>query len=696
MTNATARERFTALTFPLDVTSYPQATAILTDAASAYYDGNGVAIVTALSDAEYDELMREVARYEAAHDIDGVSTKVAAGASTGDVAHKAPMLSLDNVFSVEEFMAFARRTGMPVDVESSDWCVEPKMDGLAMSIRYEDGRPVQMLTRGDGRHGEDVSFALHQITNLPQDAHSTFRGLRNPFFGEVRGEVIFTRGQFAAANEARLAHGDKPFVNARNGVSGAVRGAKDRAYDLPMSFFAYDVPDAHALDAKAGEGYVKSHAAAMDRIEQMGFTTARSLLGVEPLVSVTGVVRAIESLSEPAAREALPAETDGLVVKVNDYAERRRIGEGSKAPRWATAYKFPAAEVVSTLNEVLWQVGRTGVITPRAVIEPVMVGGTTITYASLHNVDDIARKGFMLGDKVFVKRAGEVIPRVEAPAVHLRDGSQRPIEAPQTCPECGSPIDRSQARWRCTKGRGCQAVRVLTYAASRDILDLDGLGPKQVAVLVSAGITDLGALMGCDFSDLRAAGLGEAMSHKVADEIERARTTDQCRLIAALGIRGTGRSLSRALAKAFGSLDALRAATVDELAAVDKVGPIKAAQFVEELAELSGVIDAMREAGVDIDGSESDEATAVPADGTLAGMSVCVTGKMTGPLAAYGRSEMNDLIETHGGTAASSVSKTTDLLVANPEARGSSKGKNAVKHGVRIVDEAEFAAMLGM
>ena len=668
---------------PIDSqTAYDEAKAEVRAASRAYY-GEGDIL---MSDSDYDMLLADVARAEAEHPewvTDAVSTAVAAGALPGgDVAHDIPMLSLDNVYSPDEFTAWAH--GVLARTDCS-FVVEPKLDGLAIGVDYRDGVPWRAVTRGDGRTGEDVSFALVAIENLPRQADG--------FTGQVRGEVIFTREQFERANLLREQHGDRPFVNARNGAAGALRGAKDRGYTIPLSFFAYDTTEpGHA-----------SHTDAIQNLARRGFAVAADIGPAAGSVDTDTALRMIEDFQ--SRLDTLPVECDGIVVKVNGAASRQSLGFSSRAPRWAVAYKYPAEEVTSVLRDVHWQVGRTGVITPRAQIDPVFVGGTTITYATLHNPDDLARKGFMIGDVVLVKRAGEVIPRLEAPLAARRDGSQRAIVPPANCPRCGGAIDRSQARWRCVQGRACGLAEAIAYAVSRDALDIDGLGKVQVGNLVAseafidvASIFETGTAANILIAD---GGVAPANAPKIVAQIETAKQASLARVLVALSIQGTGRSLCRTLASHFGSMDALRAATVEQLAQVDKIGPVKAELIAEQLTDLAAVIDRMAAAGVlmckhgytePVTGTSMGHPISLD-ETPLAGMTVVVTGTMTGSLAGLSRNDVNDLIARHGGKPSGSVSKATTLLVVG-EGAGSKLAK-ATGLGVQIVTEAEFAALIG-
>lgn len=689
---------------------YATARAALTAAATAYY-ADGTSLMT---DHEFDTLMAQVTAAEAEHpewaNGSPVSTLVGAGTPGGDIAHSTPMLSLDNVYTDESLIAWMDALSKHCGGVLPALVAEPKLDGLAASIRYLDGEPVQMVTRGDGTHGEDVTYALACI-DLPDLAVGGTP--KHLFTGEVRGEVIFTAEQFEDANTARTAHGDAPFANARNGVAGALRGAKNRPYRIAMSFYAYDAP---GLDAT-------SHTEAMDMLGRYGFNTALHYYcddldgtrsGSEGILSVVADER--EHAAEAATLMLDEVECDGVVIKVDAYAKREAAGSNSRAPRWAVAYKFPPREVTSRLIDIHWQVGRTGVITPRAEIEPVEVGGVTVTYATLHNIEDIERKGFLMGDPVVVVRAGEVIPRLDRPLPERRDGSQTPIIAPSTCPRCGGPIETNQARMRCAKGRDCGLTESIAYAVGRDALDIEGLGKTQVANLVEAGsFTDVASIfeVGLDEDTLiRCGRVAPANAPKIVAQITKAKTAGLARVLTALGIRGTGRSMSRRIAAHFGTMEALRAADADTLAVVDKIGTVKAALIVEELAALSGVIDRMAAAGVQmsvlapgtvpgapriaVEDEDGHPALVLPQpEGTedITGWSIVVTGAMTGPLAGLSRTQVQELIESRGARAASSVSKNTTLLVVGE--RAGSKLAKANELGVRVATETQFATMIG-
>ncbi|GAA4955615.1 hypothetical protein GCM10023238_22800 [Streptomyces heliomycini] len=471
----------------VDAAAYAQAVEDAVRAAAAYYEGG----TSPLDDDAYDRLVRGIADWEAEHP-DGIlpdspTGKVAGGAVEGDVPHTVPMLSLDNVFSAEEFTAWtaslARRTGR----DATRFSVGPKLDGLAIAARYSDGRLTRLITRGDGTAGEDVSHAIGTVEGLPEK-------LDEPVTVEVRGEVLMTAAQFEYANEVRTGHGGQPFANPRNAAAGTLR-ARERLYTVPMTFFGYGLlplPDTDSALAEKLNDF--AHSDLMAFAAGLGVhTSART--AVPDTVAET-VEEVLDRVGEIAAvRAELPFGIDGIVVKADLAEDRRAAGSGSRAPRWAIAYKLPAVEKITRLLEVEWNVGRTGIIAPRGVLEPVVIDGSTITYATLHNPADITRRDLRLGDHVMVHRAGDVIPRIEAPVAHLRTGEERPIEFPAQCPRCGSDIDTGEERWRCAQGRNCHLVASLAYAAGRDQLDIEGLGATRVVQLVDAGlIADLADL----------------------------------------------------------------------------------------------------------------------------------------------------------------------------------------------------------
>ena len=673
-----------------DSDAYTRAVDTAVAAARAYYAGGE----TPLDDAAYDALARGIEAYEAAHPAavlaHSPSGKVAGGAASGDVTHSAPMLSLANVFSPAGLTAWAagleRRIGRPV----AGWHVSPKLDGLAVAARYRAGRLVQLVTRGDGTSGEDVSHAIGTITGLPGR-------LERDETLEVRGEVLMTHTQFEQANAARIAHGGAAFANARNAAAGSLR-ARDRAYTVEMTYFGYDALPLEGSGEQLREAVADGHGTLLALLTELGVqTTDATPVPGRAAATVEDVQARVAEIA--GLRAGLPFGIDGIVVRADDAADRASAGEGSRAPRWAVAYKLPATEKITRLLGVEWAVGRTGVIAPRAVLEPVLIDGSTITYATLHNPTDITRRDLRIGDHVLVHKAGDIIPRVEAPVLGLRTGAEQPVDFPTNCPECGSAIDTGEMRWRCVRGRDCRLVASLTYAAGRDQLDIEGLGGSRVVQLVEAGlVADLADVFALTREQLLTLErMGDTSTDNLLAAIADAKSRPLSRVFCALGVRGTGRSMSRRIARAFGTMDAVRAADVEALQQVEGIGTEKAGQVVAELTELAPLIDRLAAAGVNM--AEPGVVVATGAAGLggdplpLAGMTVVVTGAMSGPLEALSRGEMNALIERAGGKASSSVSARTKLLVAGE--RAGSKREKAELLGVRVIDPQEFAGLLG-
>ncbi|MFF0087210.1 NAD-dependent DNA ligase LigA [Streptomyces canus] len=681
----------------VDAAAYAQAVEDVVAAAAAYYtDGT-----SPLDDDAYDQLVRGIAEWEAAHPDQVLphspTGKVAGGAVEGDVPHTVAMLSLDNVFSPEQFTAWTASLARRIGHEAARFSVEAKLDGLAVAARYTQGRLTRLLTRGDGIAGEDVSHAIGTLEGLPEK-------LAEPATAEVRGEVLMTTAQFEHANEVRTAHGGQPFANPRGASAGTLR-AKDRAYTVPMTFFGYGLlPLADTdppLAARLGE---LAHSDLMILAAQLGVNTTATT--AVPGIVATTVEEVLDRVREIAAlRAELPFGIDGIVIKADLAADQQAAGSGSRAPRWAIAYKLPAVEKITRLIEVEWNVGRTGIIAPRGALEPVEIEGATITYATLHNPADITRRDLRLGDHVMVHRAGDVIPRIEAPVAHLRTGEEQPIAFPEVCPRCGSSIDTSQERWRCEQGRNCHLVASLSYAAGRDQLDIEGLGATRIVQLVEAGlVADLADLFTLTRDQLLALErMGATSTDNLLAAITAAKDQPLSRVLCALGVRGTGRSMSRRIARHFATMDNIRSADADAMQQVEGIGPEKAPSIVAELTELAPLIDKLAAAGMNMiepgatpppTSDETDGAadSTDAADGPLAGMTVVVTGAMTGALENLSRNQMNELIERAGGRSSSSVSKKTTLVVAG-EGAGSKRAK-AETLGIRLATPDEFAALV--
>ncbi|MFH9725419.1 NAD-dependent DNA ligase LigA [Streptomyces sp. NPDC017254] len=677
---------------------YEAALRRLREASQSYYDDGD----SALDDTSYDRLRLAVLAWEEDNPADvspdSPTGLVADGAApVGEVAHTTRLLSLDNVFDAEGLVAWGasvqRRLGCAPE---GGFTVEPKIDGAAVAARYRAGRLVQVITRGDGSHGEDVSHVIGQIDGLPEQ-------LAKAVTFEVRGEVAFTQEQFETANEVRTAHGAQVFVNPRNGTAGTLR-AKDRPYRLRMTFWAYGAVELNrALDGQLDGQRVggteeepflpagATHAETLAAVAEAGVqTTAASPAGLHVVADLAAAQERIDAVA--AMRAELPVGIDGVVVKLNDTAEQQSAGFGTRFPHWAIAVKLPAVERQTVLQEVVWEVGRTGVLAPTAILTPVEIDGSTVTRATLHNPADIRRRDLHLGDTVTVYKAGDIIPRVQAAVVQLRPAGAQEVPLPEACPNCGGDINKSQERWRCAKGTACALPALIEYAAGREMLDIDGLGKTYVAALVESGdVTDVADLFTLTVDQLTTAAGSSKRAVKLAEQIAAAKARPLNRVFCALGVLGTGRSMSRRIARHFGTMDAIRAADVAEVQDVEGIGPEKAPVIVEQVAALAAVIDKLIAAGVNM--VEPVDPSAAQGGGPLDGQVVVVTGKMAGPLEGLGRSEMNALIEKAGGRAGSSVSAKTSILVAAPSANGkpSSKAVKAAELGVEVLTPEAFA-----
>lgn len=653
------------------------------EAAKAYFgDGD-----SPLDDVTYDRLIRAIAAWEKDHPQDAAEDsptgKVGAGAApTGDVPHTKVMLSLDNVFSREQLLDWGasadRRLGRPL---AGGWAVEAKLDGNAIAARYVRGRLTQVLTRGSGSHGEDISHVAGTIVGLPVR-------LTEPLTFEVRGEALFTRDQFQRANEVRAAHGAKPFANPRAGASGTLR-ARDRDYTLPMTFFAFGAVDL------PGETFVPGGATHLEVLKAVGDAGVQTIsdtpTGSVVVDTLAEAARRVEEIREQ--RGSLPFDIDGVVVKAVSAAEQAALGAGSRFPYWAVAHKLPAVERMTVLTAVSWETGRTGIIAPTAELKPVEVEGSMVSRATLHNPGDIRRRDLHLGDTVTVHKAGDVIPRVEAAVVARRPKDAVPVPLPERCPNCGGEIDKSQERWRCVKGTACRLPALIEYAAGRDQLDIDGLGARYVKALVDAGaVRDVADLFTLSTEQLTEASGSARRGAKLAEQIQQAKSLPLNRILCALGIVGTGRSMSRRIAAHFGTMEAIRRADTAALREVDGIGAEKAPVIVQQLADQGPVIDKLVAAGVTLTEPEA----ASTGQGPLTGKVVVVTGRMTGFLEGLGRSDMTALIQKAGGQAGSSVTANTDYLVAAPAAGGklSTKAARAQQLGVEVLSPDAFAALV--
>ena len=672
-----------------------------------------------ISDADFDALVRELRQIESDNPeliTPDSPTQRVGGAPVSQlfapVRHRIPMMSLDNAFERAELEAWAdrlRRLLPDVDLEKLDFSCEPKVDGVAMSLTYVDGRFTRAATRGDGVTGEDVTANVATIGVVPHHL-----AIPAPHHLEVRGEVYMGTADFAALNERAAAEGTKTFANPRNSAAGSLR-QKDPAVTAsrPLSFWAYQIGEVDGVvpeQAAAADDHPlwppATQAGSLALLKKAGFPVsphARTVRGVTAAFTYCGELE--------GRRHDLPYEIDGVVVKVDDLGLHGRLGATSRAPRWAIAFKFPPEDRTTRLLDIMVSIGRTGRATPFAVLEPVFVGGSTVGLATLHNEDQVRLKDVRPGDLVVVHKAGDVIPEVVGPVLVDVGERPRPWAFPTVCPSCGGPLTRlpGESDTFCTN-IDCpqQRVQRVVHFASRSAMDIEGLGEERVRQLLQAGLV-------ADPADLyvleadRLAGLermGAVSSANLVAAIEASKERPLSRLLVALGIRHLGPTGARALAQAFGSMDALRAAPADELAAVEGVGPVIAEAVAEFFANPlnAAVLDRLGALGLTMTEPGAGGLGAPPgASGTgagrqggesgvprtLAGKSVVVTGALEG----FTREEAEEAIVARGGKSPGSVSKKTFAVVVG-EAPGAAKTEKAAALGVPVVDGARFAELL--
>ena len=653
--------------------------------------------VPEISDEAFDRLLHELEALEAEYpDLvtpDSPTQRVAGRPIEGfaTVEHLQPMLSLDNAYNEEELRAFDERVrkGAGVGEAAIAYVAELKIDGLSIALTYEDGRLVRGATRGDGVHGEDVTANVRTIRAIPLTLKDGVAGRI-----EVRGEVFLPRTQFERINKEREEAGEPLFQNARNSAAGTMRNldpalvAKRR-----LAAFVYQV----VRSAARGAVPVVAHAETLQELKRVG-------LPVEPHWRRCDHIDAVIAFCDEwaDARRALEFETDGVVIKVDDLALRERLGTTAKFPRWATAFKFPAQQVHTKLLRIDVNVGRTGAVTPFAVLEPVFVAGSTVGMATLHNAEDIARKDVREGDTVVIEKAGDVIPRVVAPVLSLRPPDSRPWVMPATCPECGSPLvrDEEEVVWRC-ENTSCPARlrRSLEHFASRGAMNIEGLGASLVDQLIDQGLVR-------DFADLYHLTLEQLenlvvtpkeprsdravprklgkVGRNVLEQIDRSKQNDLSRLVYGLGIRHVGEKAAATLSRHLRTLPAILDTSLDALQAIPEIGPVLAASvrsFGDE-PHNRALVQRLQEAGVNLESQQPPVDVLAP--GRLAGK----TFVLTGALPTLSREEATRMIEELGGKVAGSVSKKTTYVVAGEEA--GSKLQKAEQLGIPILDEAGF------
>ena len=644
-----------------------------------------------ISDAEYDALMRELQQLESAHPElitpESPTQRVGAAplAAFGSVTHAVPMLSLGNAFDPEEVQAFDKRitdtlsaAGKLVAGQQPEYFCELKLDGLAISLRYERGLLVQAATRGDGQTGEDVTANIRTIKSIPLKLKAAPADL--PEVVEARGEVFMNLADFESLNAMQRRRGDKVFVNPRNAAAGSLRQLDPRiTAQRRLSFFAYGW-------GEIGDIQREKHSDILDWLASLGLP-----VNVSQHVVAHGASELLAYYAQVGARRTLlPYDIDGVVYKVNDLSAQRSLGFVARAPRFAIAHKFPAQEATTTLLDIEVQVGRTGAITPVARLEPVFVGGVTVTNATLHNETEIQRKDVRIGDTVIVRRAGDVIPEVVGPVLEKRPAQARLFVMPSACPVCGSAIEKleDEAIARCTGGLFCGAQRKqsLVHAAGRKALDIEGLGDKLVEQLVDRGrIHSIADLFG--LQALEVAGydrMGGKSADNLIEAIQKAKKPTLGRLIFALGIRHVGETTARDLAIHFGSLESLMAADLEALLGAPDVGPAVAGSIKRFFCEPHNIeiVRALAAQGVE------PQAEAAARSSGLSGKTFVLTGTMP----VWSREEASAHIIAAGGKVSGSVSRKTSFVVAGEEA--GSKLVKAQELGVPVIDEEALRAML--
>jgi len=640
-----------------------------------------------ITDAQFDRLMNRLKALEAENPKlvtpDSPTQRVGGAPREGfeTVRHRRRMMSLDNAYTYEELRDFDRRVRELAGREPIEYVTEHKYDGLSLALIYEGGRLARGVTRGDGTLGEDVTPNVRTIRSIPMVLEAAVsKKWKLPADVEVRGEVIMSRRAFDALNQSQEEQGGKIFANARNAAAGAVRMLDPKiTASRRLDFYAYYLLDGEGRDP------LDRHSRALDALEAMGFRVCAERQ------RVAGIEKVMEFCdAQDARREKLPYEIDGIVVKVDETRLQEELGATAKAPRWAIAYKYPARQETTVVRDIRVQVGRTGALTPVADLEPVKIGGVTVSHSTLHNMDEVERLGVQIGDTVLVERAGEVIPHVVQ--VTKRGAHRRPFVMPERCPECGSRIHKSEdeVAYRCVNA-ACPAKRKesLLHFAGRHAMNIDGLGDKIVDQLVDTGLVK-------DPADLYTLTLDklvplERMAEKSAQnllgEIEASKKNGLARLIYALGMRFVGERTGQLLAEHFTSLQEIQQADEDKLTEVHEIGPKVAASIAEFFSEAANrkLVAKLEKAGVKMTAERK-----APRDTRLAGK----TFVFTGGLEHRSREEAGEIVVSHGGKVGSSVSKKTDYVVVGSDP--GSKYEQAKKLGLTILDEAAFEKIAGI
>lgn len=637
-----------------------------------------------LTDAEYDSLMarlRELeARYPDSIPADSPTQRVGGRASSQftEVRHLEPLLSLGNVFSAEELRAFDERvrSGLPAG-SKVEYVMEPKIDGLACSLIYENGKLVRAATRGDGVVGENVTANVRTIRSIPLTLKVP-EGEAVPELLDVRGEVYMPRQAFMRLNEQRAERGESEFANPRNAAAGSLRQLDPQVTaSRSLSFFAYYL---------VGEGAQPKHSESLALLARYGFKVSENY---KVVVNIDEAIKYIGDFNE--LRQGLAYDTDGAVIKVNDVYQQRILGATGKDPRWATAYKYPPEQAETTLEDIDWRVGRTGVLTPTAVLTPVKLSGSVISRATLHNEDFIRAKDIRIGDRVVINKAGEIIPEVLRVVVEKRTGDEKEVEIPGVCPECGWRVERQgeEAAIRCTNPH-CPALgrEGLIHFVSRDAMNIDGCGPSVINALLDAGLVrdaaDLYSLRKEDL--LKLERMGEKSADNLLTALAESKKNELDKLLFALGIRHVGAKVARILATEFGSMEKLQQAQPEELAQIRDIGDKIAESAVTWLNVPANIdlVERLAAAGLTM----TFTPPASQEDNPFFGKTLVFTGTMP----TLGRAEAKTMAQDVGAKVSGSVSKKTDYVIAGAEA--GSKLEKAQQLGVTVIDEAEFLRML--
>lgn len=637
-----------------------------------------------ITDAEYDRMMvrlREIeAEYTDSVPADSPTQRVGGRASSQftEVRHLEPLLSLGNVFSAEELRAFDERVkgGLP-EGSRVEYVMEPKIDGLACSLIYENGRLVRAATRGDGTVGENVTANVRTIRSIPLVLKAP-EGETLPELLDVRGEVYMPRHAFMQLNEQRAERGESEFANPRNAAAGSLRQLDPQVTaSRSLSFFAYYL---------VGEGAREKHSESLAALARYGFKVSENYKVVE---NIDAAIKYIADFNE--LRQGLAYDTDGAVIKVNDVYQQRILGATGKDPRWATAYKYPPEQAETTLEDIYWRVGRTGVLTPTAVLTPVKLSGSVVSRATLHNEDFIRSKDIRIGDRVLINKAGEIIPEVLRVVTEKRTGAEKEVEIPTKCPDCGWSVERkgAEAAIRCTNPH-CPALgrEGLIHFVSREAMNIEGCGPSVINALLDAGLVrDAADLYSLKKEDvLKLERMGERSADKLLAAIAASKANELDKLLFALGIRHVGAKVARTLAVEFGSMETLLTAEADQLAAIRDIGAVIAESVVTWLSVPTNrdLLERLAAAGLTM----TFTAPASSEDNPFFGKTLVFTGTMP----TLGRAEAKTMAQDAGAKVSGSVSKKTDYVIAGAEA--GSKLEKAQALGVTVLDEAEFLKML--